>query len=118
MAAIIAAKSTFRSRTFSTPTPVNNSYPKSSATSFRFCTLPRVLFNPKEFSLPQQTAGFFFGPYFDAILPVAPGRFGPLTPPLFVFARAPVRGEKKPESIFVPQAAFVSLLRSRAPPLA
>ena len=54
-----------------------------------------------------------------AILPVAPGLLWAFLIPLLLFSlRATVPTEQEPESIFIPQAAFVSLLRSRAPPLA
>ena len=54
-----------------------------------------------------------------AILPVAPGLLWAFLIPLLLFSlRVTVPTEQEPESIFVPQAAFVSLLRSRAPPLA
>ncbi len=54
-----------------------------------------------------------------AILPVAPGLLWAFLIPLLLFSlRATVLTEQEPESIFVPKAAFVSLLPSRAPPLA
>ncbi len=54
-----------------------------------------------------------------AILPVAPGLLWAFLIPLILFSLgATVLTEREPESIFVPQAAFVSLLPSRAPPLA
>jgi hypothetical protein len=54
-----------------------------------------------------------------AILPVAPGLLWAFLIPLLLFSlRATVPTVQEPESIFVPQAAFVSLLPSRAPPLA
>ncbi len=54
-----------------------------------------------------------------AILPVAPGLLWAFLIPLLLFAlRATVPTEQEPESIFVPQAVFVSLLPPRAPPLA
>jgi hypothetical protein len=54
-----------------------------------------------------------------AILPVAPGLLWTFLIPLLLFSlRATVPTDQQPESIFVPQAAFVSLLPSRAPPLA
>jgi hypothetical protein len=54
-----------------------------------------------------------------AILPVAPGMLWALLVPLLLFSlQATVPTEHVPESVFAPQAAFVSLLPSRAPPLA
>jgi hypothetical protein len=54
-----------------------------------------------------------------AILPVAPGLLWALLIPLLLFSlHAAVPAEPEPERIFVPQAASVSLLPSRAPPLA
>jgi hypothetical protein len=54
-----------------------------------------------------------------AILPVAPGLLWALLIPLLLFSlQVAAPTEQEPESIFLPQAAFVSLLPSRAPPLA
>jgi hypothetical protein len=54
-----------------------------------------------------------------AILSVAPGLLWAFLIPLILFSLgATVPTEQEPGSIFVPQAAFVSLLPSRAPPLA
>jgi hypothetical protein len=54
-----------------------------------------------------------------AILPIAPGLLWAFLVPLILFSlRAAVPAEQEPESIFVPQPALVSLLPSRAPPLA
>jgi hypothetical protein len=54
-----------------------------------------------------------------AIMPVAPGLLWALIVPLLLFSLlAAVPTEREADSIFVRQAAFVSLLPSRAPPLA
>jgi hypothetical protein len=53
-----------------------------------------------------------------AIMPLAPGLFWAFVVSLLLFSLlAAVPTEREPECIFVPQAAFVSLLPSRAPPL-
>jgi hypothetical protein len=52
-------------------------------------------------------------------MPLAPGLFWAFVVSLLLFSLlAAVPTEREPESVFVLQAAFVSLLPSRAPPLA
>jgi len=72
------------------------------------------------YSLRKPIVWFFLAALIlAAILPVAPGLLWAFLIPLLVFSlQAAVPPEQEPESIFVPQAAFVSLLPSRAPPLA
>ena len=86
----------------------------------QFCTLPGVSSIPRMYSLRKLIAWVCLAAVIlAAIMPLAPGLFWAFVVSLLLFSLlAAVPTEREPESIFVLQAAFVSLLPSRAPPLA
>ena len=86
----------------------------------QFCRLFGVSSIPRMYSLRKLIAWVCLAAVIlAAIMPLAPGLFWAFVVSLLLFSLlAAVPTEREPESIFVLQGAFVSLLPSRAPPLA